>query len=443
VCVHIPSHKDAFSQKDNVMAITTKTTVATRAYQFYPGNGASGSRNDFVLDYKAFTDKTSGSFVSLGGGNRFRKATAISRVNVQIQPTGPLIFQGQSNNPLAYGQDCFIKESSGGAFGDGFVTSSYASALIKGNCIEDGRTYPVIPTLMRNEAVTKALLKIADQKAGLGEDLATMRQTVRLIKNPLQALVNGLKSVRDNRSLRPWLRYHARMIREQGIVDVTAQKYLEYVYGWKPLVQDIYGIIELAKQQGLKPLLLHAEGSSKSSSGIPDCQFNDISGGNLSKFTNGKETSRVNCSLWAQLDPNYAGLRALNQLGLLNPLSLAWELVSWSFVVDWVVPIGPVLSALSAPAGLSFVDGTLSAKAQGNASLSIRAPFFDDRVIPGTIKEVPASAKWSYTGYKREVLTNWPMPGFYYNSDPFGLDGDLNDRPLKALALAITNLRNF
>jgi len=130
----------------------------------------------------------------------------------------------------------------------------------------------------------------------------------------------------------------------------------------------------------------------------------------------------------------------LNRLGLLNPVSLAWELVSWSFVVDWVVPIGPMFQALTAPAGLSFVDGTVSVRASANAELENWLGTIDGPEYKRTLEQ-HASASWIYEGYQRSTLSGWPLPGVYFNSDPLGLNKDGSDRAFKALALAIVTLR--
>jgi len=53
-----------------------------------------------------------------------------------------------------------------------------------------------------------------------------------------------------------------------------------------------------------------------------------------------------------------AGVSFLAQTGFTNPLNLGWELLPFSFVVDWFVGIGPYLEARSAWDGLTFVDGS-------------------------------------------------------------------------------------
>jgi hypothetical protein len=45
-------------------------------------------------------------------------------------------------------------------------------------------------------------------------------------------------------------------------------------------------------------------------------------------------------------------------LGLTNPAALAWELVPFSFVADWFVPVGDYLNCLDAALGYSFLGGS-------------------------------------------------------------------------------------
>jgi hypothetical protein len=47
-----------------------------------------------------------------------------------------------------------------------------------------------------------------------------------------------------------------------------------------------------------------------------------------------------------------------SQLGLTNPFEIAWELVPFSFVADWFVPIGDYLAALDIGLWAEFLGGT-------------------------------------------------------------------------------------
>lgn len=46
-----------------------------------------------------------------------------------------------------------------------------------------------------------------------------------------------------------------------------------------------------------------------------------------------------------------------SQLGLTNPFLVLWEKLRYSFVIDWLVPIGPWLDSLTATQGTRFFSG--------------------------------------------------------------------------------------
>lgn len=55
------------------------------------------------------------------------------------------------------------------------------------------------------------------------------------------------------------------------------------------------------------------------------------------------------------IDPN---LRTLQELGLLNPLEVAWEKVPFSFLVDWIINLNEIAQSATAGAGIQFNDGS-------------------------------------------------------------------------------------
>jgi len=376
-------------------------------------------------------DKVSGEFVVLPGGTRFRKATDYSRFDFQVH-----LGNQQSTAGYWYAIDKpIVSESSDGGYTTGktfidFSANGTFSSPLGGF---NSNYYPQIPQGMRNEAVTKALLKLADQKVNLGENLATLGQTVRLFAGVTGTLAKSLSAAYRDKSLRPYLTRSVAQLRRDGVSRVIAGKYLEYVYGWKPLMQDAWSLLEVIKHGLGNTLVLHAEGKSKQQSRNKEVVYYNVSDKTVTRQLYVDERVRVNCHLWARLDPDWQGARALNQLGLLNPISLAWELMPWSFVVDWVLPIGSVMSALSAPAGLIFIDGSVAARS------SAAGPF--ETMCWWPLGSQPdwsgawADGSCSYEGYTRQHLTGWPLPGFWVDPDPLR-----GDRPFKALALLIANL---
>lgn len=219
-----------------------------------------------------------------------------------------------------------------------------------------------------------------------------------------------------------------------------AREYLTYVYGLKPLMQDVYGLSELMKSQSKPPLLLKAVGkAARSESG--GTVGTNVTGSRTIGFVEAqKETQKVKCTLWARLDENSNGLRTLNQLGLANPISLAWDLMSYSFVVDWFVPVGPVLSALSARFGLKFVDGSISTRTSATQVYDFQLNM--SNATANALNEGFRLQRGRYPiqfeGFNRSVLTDFPIPGLWFSEDPFR-----GDRSLKALALGILALKRF
>lgn len=112
--------------------------------------------------------------------------------------------------------------------------------------------------------------------------------------------------------------------------------WLELQYGWLPLLKDVYGSAEFLAHQmhhGLQfrvsaTLARNWKGTLPSSSS-PDYRY-------------AKSTKNLRARVIGKLSepPDIVGLA-----GLKDPLSIAWELVPWSFVVDWFIPVGNYLQA--------------------------------------------------------------------------------------------------
>jgi hypothetical protein len=286
-----------------------------------------------------------------------------------------------------------------------------------------------------NASKVKALNDLASNSAGLGEDLATYAQTVRLFSSKAGLLAAILNSAKRNKKLAGLLSLSAAQAAAKGGKEASSL-YLEYVYGWKPLVSDVYGVYQLLKQYsaGLKPIIVHGHGKAK----WPlDGVFQTPPGTNGYKSAGSyKENLKATCDLYGRVDPQIIAFRMLNQLGLLNPASIAWEVTPWSFVVDWLIPIGPVLNAFTAPIGLNFISGTAALRSSRTISgeYHVRESTTDD-TLSETIIDRPVSFTVIDEKYNRGTLSTWPIPIPYLDLNPLR-----GDRSLKAVALAITNL---
>jgi hypothetical protein len=146
--------------------------------------------------------------------------------------------------------------------------------------------------------------------------------------------------------------------------------WLELQYGWKPLMNDVYGSVEaLAKAKvGTNAIFIKRTGRSTrlESAGSRTNYLGSSERGTdtLTLSTEQNFTTRMGVT-FAVSSPR---VNDMKQIGLTNPLLIAWEIVPFSFVADWFLPVGNYLNSLDATLGLSFQDGYISTRFQYNGS---------------------------------------------------------------------------
>jgi len=378
-----------------------------------------------ILGWKSVNDRPLypyGSEITLVGGKKFLTSTPYLHQHSEVSVQNPYEIRG--NDEFWWGSPTFQQK-----------TSREVPALLDYWGAND-RLVSGHPQDARNEAVAKCMNNIADQKANIGEALATLSQTTRLIASNSKTLADALMATWRDKAMLKFLGKSYRQIRREGVPETVARKYLEYVYGFKPLMNDIFGLAELAKENQSLDMLLSSRGVAQRTFVSNESLWRNLSYSRNRRLS-AAANSKTKVTLHAQIDPNWGGLRALNQLGLSNPLALVWELVPWSFVVDWVLPIGPVLNALTAPAGLNFVNGSISTRSsqvtiyeyQGG----IAYPGPSNRKVT---KFVPCNPQHLNESFSRDPITSWPIPGLWFDRDPLR-----GDRVFKASALALLALK--
>lgn len=129
--------------------------------------------------------------------------------------------------------------------------------------------------------------------------------------------------------------------------------FLEYHFGWEPLVKDIGGAIDLlqkpypqGKVKGRGKRTDEWKTHSSSFGYIEDHAYRYVS----------------NVTIAAKVAVSNHNLFLASQMGFVNPFSVAWELVPFSFVVDWFTNVGQVLGSMTDFVGVSLQDAYVSIK---------------------------------------------------------------------------------
>lgn len=265
------------------------------------------------------------------------------------------------------------------------------------------------PTNMRTRINTELLIKVGSRKTNYGESIGEMRQTVNHLARSTSSVLRAALAARRGR----W----SEVARHLGVQpkalkngQSASSKWLEYQYGWLPLIGDVYDTHQLL-QKGLREKSLIASNVRT----ITESDSVDI--GSADKLQERRVYGQTRCSYRAKVyysvTPNWRS--QLASLGLINPLEVAWALVPYSFVVDWFIPVGNFLEAISATMGVDFIDGHYSRRI---TSTIVTRPSFPLRPENERIISNSASCRVEYSAFARERMLGFPMPGLYYKS-PF------------------------
>jgi hypothetical protein len=297
--------------------------------------------------------------------------------------------------------------------------------------------YPMVSPLMtaadsQFAVVENSAIKKLNARANLGvqanmaQNLAQYTQTTNMIaKNAKNiaasvfALRKGKFSLAANLLFNNVGRSTGKQIR-MGFPSKSkslANNWLELQYGWKPLLSDI--------DESMRILASYIEKSSgtqqvKATATMTRQTVGKIFGPVSVDPAIGFERSQTlwSCRFGCKYKISSHLTSSLAQLGFTNPINLAWEILPWSFVVDWFLPIGPYLESLSAPHGLEFVVGY---KTRFGRQITNSLVSFDGK-MPG---DSTANLR-AYTNRTRTVvslvrtrLSAWPVQSFPQFKNPF------------------------
>lgn len=280
--------------------------------------------------------------------------------------------------------------------------------------------YDYRDTAVSDNALHKAKARLFDSLKGEGTNIANIyaerRQTMQLVGDTIMRVVWVIKDLKrgDITSATRRLfgdsqhgKYLARKLRGKDI----ANQWIGLQYGWKPMLEDVYGLVNLTHQRNSSAVCVFKQSaiswsySQPANGAITTLQAKP--GGTTWYRPIEKQHNWCRQSYMIRARPNQT-LASPAALGLTNPLVPLWEVVPWSFVVDWFLPVGTYLEQLSADHGWYFLDGCLSTHEKyswvsDHAASSIYT-------IPGYVfyNDTYCKGSASVDKFSRSTLTGFP-----------------------------------
>lgn len=288
------------------------------------------------------------------------------------------------------------------------------------------RAYDKLIGRIRGESAAMLAVNAAERKQSIdmiakrGTQLWTAYRQLRKFDLPGCLSALGFRRSRKRRSRNQWVRSgksgktyvipdervknDALRLRQRSIT--VGDLWLEYWFGWKPLMSDIYQATRLMSGIDLPPTatrtVFTASGEDRwnyaVNDSVPQMQY----------YSTDSFTAIFGVRMSYRVRVNNPNIVRLNQLGLLNPLVVVWELIPFSFLVDWFTKVGSYLGSYTDTLGLLVDRGevtyrhtcfrdTWTSSTNWSASCRSKAHYFR-RSITGDILSMPGLFDRSGTG---------------------------------------------
>ncbi len=350
----------------------------------------------------------------------------------RMPPLAPLGFTAEFSDKSAYGFSRSIDRQlvndpqTGASYmiltGDSSVTSSNVFQV---GFLPNPITSSVISDLDR-KARAKVLADIKGMSINVAQATAERKQTMNTVTSAVKAIAKSIHALKRGDftkaasafGIKPPKRGRRRFGKEfaDDASHAVGNGWLALQYGWRPLVNDVYGAAkELAEASvGTNAVFFISSGlgrrafdERKVTNTPPPSGYS----GSQAVFQQYQGSISVRYKVrYSKSSPQVA---KFSSLGITNPALIAWELMPYSFVIDWFVPVGNFLSSLDATLGLEFKSG-FSVRLEKGEFHSIRDVHLGRANPPSSISGGNREFE-KYAKMRRTILSGFPeapLPSF-------------------------------
>jgi len=203
-----------------------------------------------------------------------------------------------------------------------------------------------------NQALSSLAQKINAAQHALqgGTVIGELRETLGMIRHPGQAIYRGVGQYLGG--LKKVVKGTAPRSRKR--IDVVAESWLEYSFGWKPLFNDVRDGMKALSQirNGRMPRkTVTATGTDSAGPNEPTLR-SDNYGPVKIRYQVGqysKSSVKYTSSVMVKTPDDRGGIAQILGLDLPNFIPTLWELIPYSFLVDYFTNVGDIIQAQSNP----------------------------------------------------------------------------------------------
>lgn len=164
---------------------------------------------------------------------------------------------------------------------------------------------------------------------------------------------------------------------KKGRAKSFADQFLEFHFGWEPAIQDMGAAVEVLDQTDFGVLDLKGRQTEP---------YNDYHRFNADQwsFTKNYEEGTLSVLIGVRARVINPNAFLANRMGFVNPASVAWEAVPYSFVVDWFANVGQVIASYSDFVGVSIENSYTTTFQRGTR-------------IYQEVSSYPPDPRWDYS----------------------------------------------
>lgn len=279
-----------------------------------------------------------------------------------------------------------------------------------------------VPSSFPSDLANRALINARNNLKGTSLDLGVAwgerRETAKFVGDTFGTMANFLGALKDARKLKT---RKAKRRLERVVQGITGRDgldafkkiptlRLQWQYAVRPLMSDIYNAVTVLDDHANDRWKVTVKGKSNYKTKM-DVDINKTSSRDQCRV---KADIFYGCMVRIDVQPGNNALRKASQLGLTNPVNLAWELIPLSFVVDWAYPLGDYFASLDAMVGWELLGCSSSNFTRR------KYQFTGNKAKIGSINVTEAnwSARYRTVTLNRAALTSVPFPTLPSVKDP-------------------------